>query len=120
MPGLAKCGRRADTSGAGLDGDFGDLDEEVGGDPEMRRGCRGRFPGSRKGTGTGMIQRRRVEWGGGGDQRERARGREDMDVSCLRGTSCLLWSGRTNVVEPSLAMDKGKSHVILHRNVQLS
>lgn len=82
MPGLAKCGRRADRSGAGLDDDFGDLDEEFEGDPEMRRGCNGRFPGSRKETGTGIVQERRIDWeGGGGDQRVRVRKEEDMGVS---------------------------------------
>lgn len=55
MPGLAKYGRRADTSGVRPADDFGDLDVESRDDPEMRRGRSGRCPGSRKGTGTGMI-----------------------------------------------------------------
>ena len=80
MPGLAKCERRADISGAELADDFGDLGEEVGEDPEMRRGCNGRFPGSRKGTGTGIICERKIDWEGERDQRVREGEREDMDV----------------------------------------
>jgi hypothetical protein len=56
MPGLAKCGRRADTSGVRPAEDFGGLDEEIREDPELSGGRGGRFPGSRKGTGTGMMQ----------------------------------------------------------------
>lgn len=82
MPGLAKYGRRADTSGVGVADGFGDLDGEVRGDPEMRRGCIGRFPGSRIGTGTGIVQEKRIDWEcEGEDQREREREREVMDVS---------------------------------------
>jgi len=55
MPGLAKCGRRADTSGLELADVFGDLDWEAREDPDMRRGWDGWFTGSRKGTGTGII-----------------------------------------------------------------
>lgn len=61
MPGLAKCGRRAEISGVRLADDFGDLDGEDMGDPEMRRGCNGRFTGSRKGIGTGIIQERGID-----------------------------------------------------------
>ena len=72
MPGLAKCERRAETSGVGLVDDFGDLDGEARGDPEMRRGCRGRFPGSSEETGTGIVEgeesiRRRSEGEGKGE-----------------------------------------------------
>ena len=80
MPGLAKCGRRADISGVRLADDFGDLDWEVMEDPGMRRGCNGRFPGSRKGTGTGIIQERGGEEEGERDQEVRVREREDMGV----------------------------------------
>jgi len=55
MPGLAKCGRRADTSGVRPAEDLGNLDVEPREDPEMRRGCDGCCTGSRKGTGAGMI-----------------------------------------------------------------
>jgi len=64
MPGLAKCGRRADKSGVELADDFVDLDEGAREDPEMRRGCNGCFPGSRKGTGTGIIWERGIDWEG--------------------------------------------------------
>ena len=55
-PGLAKCGRRADTSGVRPAEGFGNFDVEPMEDPEMRRGCNGCCAGSRKGTGGGMIR----------------------------------------------------------------
>lgn len=56
MPGLAKWGRRAETSGVRPADAFGDLSGESREDPEMRSGrSGGRLPGSRKGTGTGII-----------------------------------------------------------------
>ena len=55
MPGLAKCGRRADTSGVRPAEDLGNLDVEPVEDPETRRGCNGCSLGSRIGTGVGMI-----------------------------------------------------------------
>jgi hypothetical protein len=83
MPGLAKCWRRADISGVELGDDLGGLDWEVGEDPEMRRGCNGRFPGSRKGTGMGIIQERGMDWEGGRSEGGRGRGRR-------RGHVCVL------------------------------
>lgn len=71
MPGLAKWGRRAETSGVRPADDFGDLDGESGEDAEMMRGRSGRFPGSRKGTGTGMVRERGI--GGGGSEGESER-----------------------------------------------
>ena len=80
MPGLAKCWRRADTSCVELADDFWDLDEESREDPGMRRGCIGRFPGSRKGTGTGIIWARGVGWEGEESQRVKEKEREGMCV----------------------------------------
>ena len=55
MPGLAKWGRRAETSGDKLEDDLGNFAGEAGEDPEMRRCCNVRFPGSSRGTGTGIV-----------------------------------------------------------------
>ena len=114
MPGLAKWGRRADTSGARLGGSFGEFVREVLDDPEMRRGCSGRFPGSSVGTGTGMT-------GGSGrgnseDESKRKRGHGGAFES-------LLWSGRAKVVEPFSThwlWTRGESHALLRRNGQLA
>lgn len=60
-PGLAKWGRRADTSGVRLGDGFGELVGETREDPEMRRECDGRFPGSSAETGTGIIKKGGIE-----------------------------------------------------------
>lgn len=56
MPGLAKCGRRADMSGVMLGDGLGEIVGDAREEPEMRRGCSGRFPGSSGRTGTGITQ----------------------------------------------------------------
>jgi hypothetical protein len=61
IPGMAKWGRRADTSGVRLGDGFGEFVGEAREDAEMRRGCNGRFPGSSKCTGTGIIREGGIE-----------------------------------------------------------
>ena len=103
MPGLAKWGRRAEISGVKPVEDFENLDWGARGDPGMRRGCNGPFPGSRGGIGAGMVEE--GEWMEE-DQRAKAREGEDMGVfEKVEGVRYPLvkrkWSN------PHWAVDKG-------------
>ena len=105
MPGLAKCGRRADTSGVRPPDDFRDLDVEVREDPEIRRGCNWCFPGSSKETGTGIIQERGV------DVERRSEGEEKRK----RGHGCVL-ENRRGLPPARKWSTRGKSHAAPRRN----